>query len=108
MFNYFLSDDSKQDTDTTNAHRNRFISLLKEEKVLTTSFSTIWENFDGCAKKYSCASVLYLMSVMSQCYYIIIDRGISAPRHGKEVVDKLNYVDKLYIYQLMSTVKLPG
>ena len=48
------------------------------------------------------------MSVMSQCYSIIIDRGISAPGHGKEVVDGLNYVDKRYIYQLMSKVQLPG
>ena len=48
------------------------------------------------------------MSVMSQCYSIIIDRGISAPEHGKDVVDGLNAVDKRYIYQLMSTVQLPG
>ena len=45
---------------------------------------------------------------MSQCYFIIIDRGISAPGHGKEVVDGINTVYKSYIYQLMSTVKLPG
>ena len=45
---------------------------------------------------------------MSQTYYIIIDRGISAPGHGKEVVDGLNAVDKRYIYQLMSKVQLPG
>ena len=37
------------------------------------------------------------MSVMSQCYSIVIDRGISAPGHGKEVVDGLNAVDKHYI-----------
>ena len=48
------------------------------------------------------------MSVMSQTYSIIIDQGISAPGHGKEVVDGLNAVDKRYIYQLMSKVKLPG
>ena len=47
------------------------------------------------------------MSVMSQCYSIITDWGISAPGHGKEVVDGLNDVDKRYIYQLMSTVQLP-
>ena len=48
------------------------------------------------------------MSVMSQTYSIIIDRGISAPGNGKEVVDGLNYVDKRYIYQLMSKVQLLG
>ena len=48
------------------------------------------------------------MSVMSQTYSIIIDRGISAPGHGKEVVDGINDVDKRYIYQLMSKVQLSG
>ena len=45
---------------------------------------------------------------MSQTYSIIIDRGISAPGHGKEVVDGLNSVDKRYIYQLMYKVQVPG
>ena len=45
---------------------------------------------------------------MSQTYSIIIDRGISAPGNGKEVVDRLNAVDKRYIYQLMSKVQLTG
>ena len=48
------------------------------------------------------------MSVMSQTYSIIIYCGISAPGHGKEVVDGLNDVDKHYIYQLMSKFQLPG
>ena len=48
------------------------------------------------------------MSVMSQCYSVLIDRGVSAPGNGKEVVDGLNDVDKRYIYQFMSTFQLPG
>ena len=48
------------------------------------------------------------MSVMSQTYSIITDRGISAPGHGKEVVDGLNSANKRYIYQFMSKVQLPG
>ena len=48
------------------------------------------------------------MSVMSQCYSIIIDRGISAHGHGIEVSDELNVFDKCYIYQFMSTVQLSG
>ena len=48
------------------------------------------------------------MSVISQTYSIIIDRGISAPGHGKEVVDGLNAIYNRYIYQLMSKVQLPG
>ena len=44
---------------------------------------------------------------MSQTYSILIDRGISAPGNGKEVVYGLNAVDKRYIYQLMYKVQLP-
>ena len=69
--------------------------------------STILDNTDGCDKQHRCASAMYLMSVIFQCYSVIIDRGISASGHGKEVVDGPNDVDKHYIYQLMSTVKLP-
>ena len=73
-----------------------------------STLSTIWKNTDGCAEKYRCASALYLMSVLSQCLSLIIDRGISAPGHGKDVVDGLNSIDKRYMYQLMCTVQLPG
>ena len=75
---------------------------------MRTSLSTIWENNHGFDEQYRCASALYLMSVIPQCQSIIIDRGISANGHGKEVVDGLNAVDKRYIYQLMSKVQLPG
>ena len=81
VFHSFLSDDNKQDAATTTAHSKRLISLLKNEKVLKTSSSTIWETTDGCAEQYRCASAMYLMSVISQTYSLIIDRGISAPGH---------------------------
>ena len=47
------------------------------------------------------------MLVLSQRQSIIIDRGISAPRHGKEVVDGINDIYKRYMYQLMSNVQVP-
>ena len=46
------------------------------------------------------------MLVMDPCYSVIFDRGIRAPGHGKEVVDVIHAVDKRYIYQFMSNVKL--
>ena len=98
VFHSFLSDDSKHDATTTTEHNKQLISLLKNKQVLTTSLCTIWENTDGCAKQYRCATALCLISVMSQTYYIIIYRGIIAPGHGKEVVDGPNAVDKRYIY----------
>ena len=95
----FLSDDRKQDAATTIAHIKRLIELFKEQKVLASTLSTIRENNDGFAKQYICASALYLMSVMSKCYSIIIDRVISATGHGKEVFNGLNAIDNFYIYQ---------
>ena len=58
VFHSFLSDDSKQDSATTTAHRKRLILLLKNKQVLTTPLSIIWENNDGCAEQYRCASTL--------------------------------------------------
>ena len=63
-----------------------------------STLSTIWENTDGCAEQYRCASALYLMSVFYQCHSIIIYWGISTPGNGKEVFDGLNFIDKRYIY----------
>ena len=83
VFHSFLSDDSKQDAASTTAHSKRLISFLKDKNLLTIPLSTIWTNTGDCAEQYICASSLYLISVMSQCYSITIDRGISAPGHGK-------------------------
>ena len=48
------------------------------------------------------------MSVMPQCYSVIIDRGISTPGHGKDLVDDLNSIENHDIYKLMSNVQLTG
>ena len=73
VFHSFLSDDNKQYAATTTAHSKRLVSLIKEKKIMTSSLSTIWGNTDDCAEQYICTSALYRMSVMSQCYSIIID-----------------------------------
>ena len=49
------------------------------------------------------------MSVMSQRYLIITNRGISAPEHGNMWLMVLMPVTgAIYIYELRSNVKLPG
>ena len=48
------------------------------------------------------------MSVSYQRHSIIFDRGIIETGHRKEVVDGLDDIDKRYMYQLMSTIQLPG
>ena len=75
---------------------------------MTSTLSKIWESTDGCAEQYRCASALYYMSFLSQCFSIIIDRGKSATVHGKEVSDGINSIDKCCKYQLMSNVQILG
>ena len=48
------------------------------------------------------------MSMLSQAFSVIIDCGISAPEHGRELVHGLKSIDKLFLFQLISNVKLPG
>ena len=59
--------------------------------------SKVREDTDGCAKQYMCALAIYLMTVLSSSYGIIMDREINAPGHGKNVVNGLNATDKLYL-----------
>ena len=45
---------------------------------------------------------------MSQCYSVLIYRGISALGHDKYVLDVFDAIERRYIYQLMSNVQLLG
>ena len=58
VFHYFLSGDIKQYAANTTAHSKLLIELFQEQKSLTSTLSTIWENTDGCAEQYRCASAL--------------------------------------------------
>ena len=107
MFHYFFLGDRKQYSSTNTSHIKRLIELSKEIKVLASSLSTIWGNTDGFVEQYRCASSLYLISVMSQCYSVIIDHGKNSPGHDKEVVNGINAIDKMYILN-MSNVQLLG
>ena len=57
---------------------------------------------------YRCSSALYLISILSQAFYGIIDCGITEPGHYIEVIDGLNAIYKMFLFQLMSTMKLLG
>ena len=49
---------------------------------MSSALSKIWENKDGCDENYICDTALYMMLMMSQDFYVIVDSGISAPVHG--------------------------
>ena len=59
--------------------------------------SNIWENNDGCADQYCCATVLYFLSMLVHAYNIIIDHGVGALGHDREVAEVLNDTDKFFL-----------
>ena len=62
-----------------------FIYLKKTESVILVSgMSTVWEDTDGCDNQYMCALDIYLMTVLSYSYGIIMDRAINAPGNVKK------------------------
>ena len=59
--------------------------------------STLWEDTDGCAKQYRYDLDIYLMTVLSSSYGILILDAINSPGHGNNVFDGLNATDKLHL-----------
>ena len=59
--------------------------------------STVWEDTEGCAKKYRCDLAIYLMTVLSSSYGIIMDRAINSPGNQNIVVDVINATEKNYL-----------
>ena len=71
--------------------------------------STVWEDTDGCDNQYMCALSIYVLTVLSSLYGVIMDRVINALGRGNIVVDRLDatykddntvntYIDKAHIY----------
>ena len=108
VFHSFLSDNRKQYSATTAAHIKTIMGLLQNIKVSLTKNNTIWDNTDGCAEKYICATEIYLLSMLSHAYTIVIDSVIVAPGHGEYFVDFLNATYKRFVTMFMKTVQLPG
>ena len=59
--------------------------------------STLWEDTNGCAKQYSCFLDIYLITVLSYSYGIIMYLEINAPVRGNNVVDEINATEKRYL-----------
>ena len=46
--------------------------------------------------------------MLSQAFFVIIGTGISEPGHGRELVHGINFIEKGFLFQLISSVQLPG
>ena len=54
----------------------------------------ILEDTDGCEVQYHSANSLHMLYKMATELDIIIDQGVDAPGHGKDLVDGYNGTDK--------------
>ena len=56
-----------------------------------------WEDTYCCANQYVCDLAIYLMTVLSSSYSIIMDCANNAPGHGKNIFDGLNEMTKRHL-----------
>ena len=103
QFHSQFSDDSIQDASTTNTHMMKMMDKLKLNNEEISGY-TIWESTDWCSKQYRFGSALYVLSYISFKYKIIIDRMISAPSYGKDLVDGINTSEKRYWMDKICTI----
>ena len=75
----------------------RVLKKLFNSVILVCGMSTVWKDTDGCANQYMCALDIYLMTLLSFSYGIIMDLDINTIGHGNNVVDGLNSTDKRYL-----------
>ena len=62
--------------------------------MLVSGTSEALEDTDICNKKYLYDLAIYLMTLLSSLYGIIMYRAINAPGHRKNVVDVINGTEK--------------
>ena len=58
---------------------------------------SIFESIYSCYEQYRYGAVLYVLSIISFNYNILIDLMNEYPEHGKDVVDDVNTCDKRYL-----------
>ena len=106
QFHSHFSNNSRQDASTTIAHMMKMMDKLKLNNEEISGY-TIWESTDWCSKQYRFGSALYVLSYISFKYKIIIDRMISAPSYGKDLVDGINTSEKRYWMDKICTIGTP-
>ena len=83
----YISDDNKHYACDSYAHMFHLLKTFLELGIFITGMSTVWEDINVCSKQYMCALAIYLFTVLSSPYSIIMDRANNAPGHGNNVVD---------------------
>ena len=73
-----------------------FIKVI-ESGLLVSGMSTLWEDTNDFTNQYKCDLAIYIISLLSYLYDIIMNREINSPCHRKNIVDGPNATDKHYL-----------
>ena len=85
-----ISEDSEQYACDSHNHIFHQFKKIFESGILFSGLSTVQEDTDSCDKQSRCALDIYLNTVLSYSYDIIMDRLIILSWNRKNVVDGLN------------------
>ena len=83
QFHPHVSDESDQDARNTTLHIWIILWFIIYKGFISSLLATMWDHTDGCAKQYICSYDIYLLSCIYLECFIIIDRAVDAPVHGK-------------------------
>ena len=100
----YLSDEQQQDSRTSFRNSQKMLrrltntlGLLQPDTGQTGFFVS-----DGCGKQYKCANSVMTLVWLSLAFEIPLDVLVTAPYHGKSLVDALAGVDKALINRLLN------
>ena len=83
-----------QDSSVVNYNMDKLIHYLKAKGIMKPG-DLLLTNSDGCAAQYRCSSnASFFLSSLAIHHGIAIDRAISCPGHGKDIVDGVNGTTK--------------
>ena len=102
----YISGDNEQDAFDSHAHMFHILKQFFELGILVYGMSTVWEDNNGCVKQYRCDLDIYLITVLSYSYGIIMNRTINSLVHVNNVVNGINATDKRYLKKMELVGKL--
>ena len=108
----FLSDAKVQDSSVVNYNMDKLLQHLKAKGVMKPG-DYLLTNSDGCAAQYRCSTAFFFLTSLAISHGIAIDRAISCPGHGKDIVDGINGTTKTELSfasanQLKTAAELDG
>ena len=93
----YIIDENEQYSYDSNAHMVNLFKKYIDFGLLVSGLSIVWKDTCGYTKQYKCDLTIYLMTLFSYLYGIIMNHEINAPVNVKNVVGGINATNKRYL-----------